>query len=194
MCWPAGTLPWRGSKEARALSGPGSRRARRGPPQVPGKRRPVITAVMIGIDPHKASHAIHMAAVTQVRQKHSEGRASSTRSSPRARPARRPCAHSSGRSATPSSRNCEQTPSAPRPRSGTREGNRRTTVQPARPDHTPVTGSSAKPLPGPGRRPTTDAPSPAPLTQSGIRSVRVTVGMPLAARRSDPGDMRDRWC
>ena len=43
---------------------------------------------------------------------------------------------------------CEPAPSALRPRSGTREGNRGTTLQPARPDHTPATGSSGKPLPG----------------------------------------------
>jgi hypothetical protein len=34
------------------------------------------------------------------------------------------------------------------PRPGTREGSTGTALQPARPDHTPATGSSAKPLPG----------------------------------------------
>ncbi len=42
-----------------------------------------------------------------------------------------------------------------RRRAEIREGNRGTTLQPARPDHTPQAGSSGKPLPGLGTKPTT---------------------------------------
>ena len=75
-----------------------------------------------------------------------------TRRSPRARPRKKPCAPSSGASATPSTGGCAPTPAAlpaqPR-RSRAREGKRGTTLTPARPDRTPNPGSSAKPLPGP---------------------------------------------
>jgi hypothetical protein len=70
-----------------------------------------------------------------------------TRSWPRARPPKRPCAPSNGRSATPSSRACRPAPRGPRPARRAREGSRGTTLSPARPAHTPGTGSSDKPLP-----------------------------------------------
>ncbi len=59
-------------------------------------------------------------------------------------------------------RACGPTRDAARPRSGTREGSRGTTLQPARPDHTPATGSSGKPLPDLGHEPTTLESSSAP--------------------------------
>jgi transposase len=85
-----------------------------------------------------------------------------TASSPRAKLAKRRSGPSSGGSATPSSPASRPTPGGPpqRPAPRAREGNRGATLSPARPAHTPSTGSSAKPLPdpaqhyvGPARRP-----------------------------------------
>ena len=89
-----------------------------------------------------------------------------TRRSPKARLPRKRSAASSGKSATPSTAASRPTPARPRQRSGlrAREGNRGTTLSPARPAHTPETGSSAKPLPSPGttiRPPSRTAPAPA---------------------------------
>jgi hypothetical protein len=50
----------------------------------------------------RLNHAIRMAAVTQVRYRHSDGRACYDKKIAEARPAKRHCAPSSGRSATPS--------------------------------------------------------------------------------------------
>jgi hypothetical protein len=84
-----------------------------------------------------------------------------TRRSPGAKPPRRRCGLSSARSATPSTGTSQQTqPARLRAASRAREGTRGTALSPARPAHTPNTGSSAKPLPdlpppydpGPGRR------------------------------------------
>jgi hypothetical protein len=47
--------PWCGSKR-RDASGPGIRHARRGFPFFQDDRKPLMAAVMIGVDPHKASH------------------------------------------------------------------------------------------------------------------------------------------
>ena len=74
-----------------------------------------------------------------------------TASSPRARPAKKRSAATSGASATPSTPICRPTPAVPQhlPGPGAREGNRGTTLSPARPADTPKTSSSAKPLPSP---------------------------------------------
>ena len=72
-----------------------------------------------------------------------------TASSPRARHPKRRSGPSSGGSAMPSTPASRPTPGGPprRPGPRAREGNRGTTLTPARPAHTPGTGSSAKPLP-----------------------------------------------
>ncbi len=70
-----------------------------------------------------------------------------TRSRPKAKPAKKRCARSNARSATPSSAACRKTPGAP-PQPGARQGNRGTTLPPGRPPRTPTTGSSGQPLPG----------------------------------------------
>src|SRR5258708_8887112 len=76
---------------------------------------------------------------------------STTRRSPRARRTKRPSGHSSSGSATPSSPACGPTPARLPPRHvrRAREGNRGTTLTPARPAHTPTTGSSHHPHPNP---------------------------------------------
>ena len=86
-------------------------------------------------------HAIHMAAVTQIRYRHSPGRAYYDKSWPRAKPTGppRPETADQRRRLHPLS---GSTPGAPRPRSRTIEGSPASTLQaPARPDHTPATGS-----------------------------------------------------
>jgi transposase len=108
----------------------------------------------------RLNHAIHMAAITQIRYRTATDGPTTTVSSPKARPTRKHSAPSSAASATPSSPASKPTP-APPPRlvPRIREGNRGATLPPARPAHTPSTGSSAKPLPDlnphydPGRDP-----------------------------------------
>ena len=95
----------------------------------------------------RLNHAIHMAAVTQIRYRHTKGRAYYDENWPKAKPAKKRYARSSARSATPSSPACRKTPGVP-PQPGAREGNRGTTLHPGRPAHTPTTGSSGQPLPG----------------------------------------------
>ena len=110
----------------------------------------------------RVNHAIHMAAVTQVRQKHSEGRAYYDKKLAEGK-THREALRSLKRQVSdavftrlPRARSHRGSDARGSPRSGTREGNRGTTLQPARPDHTPATGSSGKPLPGLGNQPTTD--------------------------------------
>ena len=99
----------------------------------------------------RLNHAIHMAAVTQIRYRHSDGRAYYDRKIAEGKTPKKRSGPSSGGSATPSSPACRPTPGRPQPRQPrrAREGNRGTTLSPARPAHTPNTGSSAKPLPSP---------------------------------------------
>jgi len=88
----------------------------------------------------RVNHAIHMAAVTQIRHKHSQGRAYYER---------KRCGRSNAGSATRSTRPWPPTPGTPRPSAPrAREGNRGTTLSPGRPAHTPHASSSGKPLPG----------------------------------------------
>jgi hypothetical protein len=74
-----------------------------------------------------------------------------TRSSPKAKLPGKPSAASNGKSATPSTAACGPTPAGPQPQPQprAREGNRGPPLSPARPAHTPKTGSSAQPLPSP---------------------------------------------
>src|SRR5215831_3905717 len=75
----------------------------------------------------RVNHAIHMAAISQIRHKRSDGRPSTRRAWPRARRTRRRCERSSGGSATPSTPRWRPTPGRRRPPARrTREGNRGT--------------------------------------------------------------------
>jgi len=90
-----------------------------------------------------------MAAVTQIRYRHSPGRAYYDKKLAEGKPAKKRCARWNARSATPSTPACRPMPGAPQPRQGrAREGNRGTTLPPGRPARTPSTGASDKPLPG----------------------------------------------
>ncbi len=109
----------------------------------------------------RLNHAIHMAAVTQIRHRHSPGRAYYDRKIAEGHTGKAASGRSSGASATPS------TPASTTTRRQQddrhlriREGNRGTTLSPARPAHTPNTDSSAKPLPDP--TPPYDRPMTAP--------------------------------
>jgi len=73
-------------------------------------------------------HAIHMAAVTQIHHRHSDGRACYDKKLAEGKTPKRPCARLSGRSATPSSPACRPAPAAPQPVPRAREGSRGTTL------------------------------------------------------------------
>ena len=62
----------------------------------------------------RLNHALHMAAICQIRQPHSEGRAYFDRKSPRARPRKKRSGPSSDTSATPSTASSSSTPTARR--------------------------------------------------------------------------------
>jgi len=97
----------------------------------------------------RLSHAIHMAAVTQIRHRHSRGRAYYDKKLAEGKTpteALRALKRQVSNAILPA---CRPTPGAPQPVPGAREGSRGTTLQPARPARTPGTGSSDKPLPGP---------------------------------------------
>jgi transposase IS116/IS110/IS902 family protein len=96
----------------------------------------------------RVNHAIHMAAITQIRHRHSEGRAYYEKKLAEGKRTKRRSGPSSARSATPSSPASRPTPARPqRPGPRAREGTRGTTLHPARPAHTPHASSSDKPLP-----------------------------------------------
>jgi transposase len=99
----------------------------------------------------RLNHAIHMAAVTQIRHPHSDGRAYYDRKIAEGKTPKEALRSLKRRvSDAIFARllaDARRTAAAAAP--GTREGNRGTTLSPARPAHTPETGSSAKPLPSP---------------------------------------------
>jgi transposase len=96
----------------------------------------------------RVNHAIHMAAITQLSHKHSEGRAYYEKKLAEGKRTKRRSGPSSAKSATPSSPASKPTPARPqRPGRRAREGTRGTTLHPARPAHTPHASSSDKPLP-----------------------------------------------
>ena len=107
----------------------------------------------------RLNHAIHMAAVTQIRHRHSKGRAYYDKKLAEGKTPKE-ALRSLKRQVSNAIFACLQADArraAPAP--GAREGSRGTTLSPARPARTPGTGSSGKPLPGPA---TTLRPRPAP--------------------------------
>ncbi len=96
----------------------------------------------------RLNHAIHMAAVTQIRHKHSPVRAYFEKKIAEGKTRKGSAARSNASSAMPSTSGSRLTLPAGCPQKLTaREGNRGTALAPARPAHTPGTGSSDKPLP-----------------------------------------------
>jgi transposase len=98
----------------------------------------------------RVNHAIHMAAITQISHRHSGGRAYYDPKIVEGKTIKRHSGASNGGSAMPSTPACGPAPAGPpQPARRAREGNRGTTLSPARLDHTPGASSSDKPLPGP---------------------------------------------
>jgi hypothetical protein len=114
---------------------------------------------------------------------------------------RRRCAASSGGSATPSTPRWWPTPGRPQQRPAhrrAREGNRGTSLSPGRPAHTPHTGSSGKPLPGP---PPPYGPAPPQVAPRLNRTERFAAGLrtPQPLRRNpaqplDSNSKEDSFC
>ena len=109
------------------------------------------------------NHAIHMAAVTQIRYQHSDGRAYYDKKIAEGKThkeALRALKRQISDAIFP--RLKADTARRQRPARRAREGNRGTTLSPAQPAYTPNTGSSAKPLPDLGTtiRPGTRAATP----------------------------------
>ena len=110
----------------------------------------------------RINHAIHMAAITQIRHKHSDGRACYELAEGKThkealRSLKRRISDAIFARLLADTRRAGQ-----RPARRAREGNRGTTLTPARPAHTPNAGSSDKPLPDLGTtiRPGTRAATP----------------------------------
>jgi transposase len=96
----------------------------------------------------RLNHAIHMAAVTQIRYRHSQGRAYDNKKRAEGKTGKQALRALKRQISAPSSPGCRPTRGVPPPARTAREGNRGTTLAPARPAHTPHAGSSDKPLPG----------------------------------------------
>lgn len=96
----------------------------------------------------RLNHAIHMAAVTQIRYRHSPGRACYDKKLAEGKTGKEALRCLKRQISDATSPACKPAPGAPSPRRRARQGNRGTTPHPRRPAHTPTTGSSGKPLPG----------------------------------------------
>ena len=108
----------------------------------------------------RLNHAIHMAAVTQIRHRHSPGRAYYDRKIAEGHSGKEAIRALKRRISDAVYRQLRlDADRAATARRRAREGTRGTTLSPARPAHTPNTGSSAKPLPNP--TPPYDRPAPA---------------------------------
>jgi len=139
------------------------------------------------------NHAIHMAAVTQIRYPRSPGRAYFDKKRAEGKNGKEALRALNARSATPSTPASWPTPGAPP--SGTREGNRGTTLTPGRPARTPDAGTSDQPLPGlpPTLRPHPEIPIPLPSRTAAIPGERETgsrTGRSPAAQRRPQGRPR----
>jgi transposase len=126
----------------------------------------------------RINHAIHMAAITQLRHKHSEGRAYYEKKLAEGkthkealRSLKRRISDAIFARLLADARRAGQ-----RPARTAREGNRGTTLTPARPTHTPNAGSSDKPLPDLGTtiRPGTTAATPSPSKPTSTKTLTTT--------------------
>jgi transposase len=126
----------------------------------------------------RINHAIHMAAITQIRHKHSDGRAYYEKKLAEGkthkealRSLKRRISDAIFARLLADARRAGQ-----RPARTAREGNRGTTLTPARPAHTPNAGASDKPLPDLGTtiRPGTRAATPSPSTPTSTKTLTTT--------------------
>ena len=98
----------------------------------------------------RINHAIHMAAITQIRHKHSEGRAYYEKKLAEGKTHKEALRSLKRKISDAIFARLRPTPARPqRPGPRAREGTRGTTLHPARPAHTPHASSSDKPLPDP---------------------------------------------
>ena len=114
----------------------------------------------------RINHAIHMAAITQIRHRHSDGRAYYDKKVTEGK-THKEALRSLKRRISDAIFACllaDARRAGQRPARTAREGNQGTTLTPARPAHTPNAGSSDKPLPDLGTtiRPGTRAATPPP--------------------------------
>ena len=114
----------------------------------------------------RINHAIHMAAITQIRHRHSDGRAYYEKKLAEGK-THKEALRSLKRRISDAIFACllaDARRAGQRPARRAREGNQGATLTPARPAHTPNAGSSDKPLPDPGTtiRPGTRAATPSP--------------------------------
>ncbi len=126
----------------------------------------------------RINHAIHMAAITQIRHRHSGGRAYYEKKLAEGkthkealRSLKRRISNAIYARLLADARRAGQQPAR-----RAREGNRGTTLTPARPAHTPHAGSSDKPLPDPGTtiRPGTRAATPSPPKPTSTKTLTTT--------------------
>ena len=95
----------------------------------------------------RLNHAIHMVAVTQIRYRHTKGRAYYDKKLAEGKTSKE-ALRALKRQISDAIFACRQEDARRAAAAKSREGNRGTTLQPGRPAHTPTTGSSGKPLPG----------------------------------------------
>jgi transposase len=125
----------------------------------------------------RLNHAIHMAAITQIHYRHSEGRGYYDKKLAEGKTPKEALRALKRRisDAIFARLQADARRARPQPEFRAREGSRGTTLSPARPDCTPRTGSSAKPLPDllppydPGQKPAAPRPplSPAAADPAG---------------------------
>ena len=123
----------------------------------------------------RINHAIHMAAITQIRHAHSDGRAYYDSKIAEGKTHKEALRSLKRRiSDAIFARLQADARQAARPARRAREGNRGTTLTPARPAHTPSTSSSDKPLPDPphptARHPAARTTPPKPASKKTRRS------------------------
>ena len=126
----------------------------------------------------RLNHAIHMAAITQIRHKHSDGRAYYDKKTAEGK-THKEALRSLKRRISDAIFACllaDARRAGQRPARRAREGNRGTTLTPARPAHTPNAGSSDKPLPDPGTtiRPGTRAAAPSQSKPASKKTLTAT--------------------
>ena len=126
----------------------------------------------------RVNHAIHMAAITQIRHRHSEGRAYYEKKLAEGKTHKEALRSLKRRisDAIYARLQADARRAGQRPARRAREGNRGTALIPARPAHTPNAGSSDKPLPGPGTtiRPGTRAATPSPSKPTSKKTLTTT--------------------
>ena len=126
----------------------------------------------------RVNHAIHMAAITQIRHRHSDGRAYYEKKLAEGKTHKEALRSLKRRisDAIYARLQADARRAGQRPARRAREGNRGTALTPARPAHTPNAGSSDKPLPDLGTtiRPGTRAATPSPPKPTSKKTLTTT--------------------